>query len=109
MLQFGQTAWRYGGRAVAENCVVPDGNCRACSSEVTAWITKRAPETDDQLDRTLAVGGARDREASRGGCATKLAALSQCSTRWKFAGTSSCGGGGANALDAKKIDAQIAQ
>jgi hypothetical protein len=55
------------------------------------------------------VGGARDRKASRGGCAIKLAALSQCSTRWKFAGTSSCGGGGANALDAKKIDAQIAQ
>src|SRR6516162_3638427 len=56
-----------------------------------------------------AVGGARDRKASRRDSASGRAALKQCSTRWKFTGTSSCGSAGANALDARKIDAQIAQ
>jgi hypothetical protein len=55
------------------------------------------------------VGGARDRKASRSESARNRADFSECSTRWKFAGTSSWGAAGANTLDARKIDAQIAQ
>jgi hypothetical protein len=38
-----------------------------------------------------------------------LVALKECSTRWNLAGTGNCGGPGANALEARKIEAQTAQ
>jgi hypothetical protein len=70
---------------------------------------ERDATTQSAGPQLQATGGARDRKASRGGSASGLAVSKQSSTRSKFTGTSSCGGAGANALDARKIDAQIAQ
>jgi hypothetical protein len=71
--------------------------------------TERAATKQSAGPQLQATGGARDRKASRGGSAIGVAVLKQSSTRRKFTGTSSGGGAGANAVEARKIDAQIAQ
>src|SRR5262249_37476045 len=78
--------------------------------ELSGEKTERtATKTISKGRSCYATGGARDRKASRSGSASGCAAQKLCSTRSKFAGTSNCGGADANALDARKIVAQIAQ
>ncbi len=64
-----------------------------------------------RISRTAAyaTGGARERKASRNDSESACTLPNECSTGAKFTGTRSCGGAGANALDARKIEAQIAQ
>ena len=104
-------ARKHGGLAVATNrgTFKPGKRAAVLLNSCPASSTERAATKKTAKPQPQATGGARDRKASRGESASGRATLKQCSTVSKFAGTSNWGGAGANALDARKIDAQIAQ